>query len=559
MLRIFGAAEVRTKMFQTFIDIEVGKPLRTHPALQALVALLAALPLAAAEPAGTVPLSLFDATKMALARNHDIAIERDSFRIAGASLDRADGSYDPAFRLDARYRDHTDAMNTALSGAISPDLGPRFKNIGGSVSLSQLLPTGGTVAVAGILGKDTAESFFALLTPAYNTGFSIDLRQPLLQGLLIDPARRAIRIAKLDKDRSVASLRRTVTDTVTEVERAYWRLVAARRTVDVARKSVGLAEQQKADTVARIEAGVLPESDLAQPVAEVERRKGELFSAEELAKQTELALKLLVLGDARDPLWGTTVDPTDTPDTASRSVDLDAALTEAEQRRPELQDASLLVARQDVEIEAAKDRVKPQLDLVASYGRRGLAGTPNPDIIAIGGLPITVPEPLVGSLDTSFGTIGSNEFPDAFVGLALALPIGNRSARADAVIAEARKRQLATSYEQTRQRVAVEVRNAILGLDTAAQRIEAARAGRAAAETQLQAETDRFAVGLSTNFFVLTRQNDLAKAEVTETSALTDYRIALAALARSTGTLLEERGIRISGDGAAFAGLGGAR
>ncbi len=523
----------------------------------ALLALLAALPVAAEEPQARVPLSLYDATRMALAKNHDIAIERDSFRIAGATLDRADGSYDPGFRLSASYRDHTDAMNTALSGAIAPDLGPSYTNLASSVSLSQLLPTGGTVAVTGILGKDTAQSFFALLTPAYNTGFSIELRQPLLQGLRIDPARRAIRIAKLDKDRSEASLRRTVSDTVADVERAYWRLVAARRTVDVALRSVALAEQQRADTKVRIDAGVRPESDLAEPIAEVERRKGELFSAEEQAEQSELVLKLLVLGDARDPLWSGTVEPTDSPDAERRSVDLDTALAEAEQRRPELKDVSLLVARQDVEIEAAKERVKPQLDLVASYGRRGLAGTPNPDIIAIGGLPITIPAGLTGNLGTSFGTIGSNEFPDAFVGLALALPIGNRSARADAVIAEARKRQLATSYDQTRQRVAVEVRNAILGLDTATQRIEAARAGLAAARTQLEAETDRFAAGLSTNFFVLTRQNDLARAEVTETSALTDYRIALTALARSTGTLLEERGIRITGDAAAFAAEGG--
>ena len=51
---------------------------------------------------------------------------------------------------------------------------------------------------------------------------------------------------------------------------------------------------------------------------------------------------------------------------------------------------------------------------------------------------------MVGGLGRSFGTIGSNEFPDASVGLALALPIGNRTAKADAVIAEAQKRQLLT-------------------------------------------------------------------------------------------------------------------
>src|SRR5207248_3988559 len=68
-------------------------------------------------------------------------------------------------------------------------------------------------------------------------------------------------------------------------------------------------------------------------------------------------------------------------------------------------------------------------------------------------------------------------------------------------------------FSRSRQDVAVEVRNAYTALETAAQRIEAAKAGRAAAETQLSAEKDRFGVGLSTNFFVLTRQNELSQAE----------------------------------------------
>lgn len=540
--------EVRETMFQKILTT-----------LGALFLSVAALSLGAAEPAGAGrPLSLFDATALALGKNHEIAIERQSFRIAGASVTRAGGPYDPGFRLDARYRDRTDALNSALLGAIPPDLGPSYTDLTSSLSLSQLLPTGGTVAATGILWRGTARSALALLTPSYTTGFSVDFRQPLLQGLPIDPARRAIRVAKLERDRSVASLRRTVSDTVAAVERAYWSLVAARRTVAVARRSVDLAEQQKADTQTRIEAGILPESDLAQPVAEVERRKGDLFSAEEIEKQIGLSLKMLIVANPADPLWNETLDPIDSPEAPKRSVDLAAALAEADRKRPELQDASLLVARQEVEIEAAKDRIRPQLDLVASYGRRGLAGTPNPDIISIPGVPIAVPGPLVGSLGRSFGTIGSNEFSDAFVGLALALPIGNRTAMADAVIAEAQKRVLATRFDQARQRISVEVRSAVLAIDTAAQRLEAARAGRVAAEIQLNAESERFAAGLSTNFLVLTRQNDLVRAEFTETQALTDYRIALTSLDRSVGTLLEERRIRITGDVVAQTPGGGA-
>src|SRR6185369_15432578 len=115
------------------------------------------------------------------------------------------------------------------------------------------------------------------------------------------------------------------------------------------------------------------------------------------------------------------------------------------------------------------------------YARRGLSGRQNPDAVGFGGLPPTAPEPLMGGLGRSLGTVSENRFPDASIGLSLTLPIGNGAAKADVVAAESAKRQAALGLSRTRQQVAVEVRNAFTSLETAAQRIEAARAGRAAA------------------------------------------------------------------------------
>jgi outer membrane protein TolC len=111
--------------------------------------------------------------------------------------------------------------------------------------------------------------------------------------------------------------------------------------------------------------------------------------------------------------------------------------------------------------------------------------------------------------------------PDASVGLAFSLPLGNRAAKAGLAIAKSELSQAATFVFAAEQQVQAEVRNAVFALESARQRVEAAIAGRSAAETQLYAEQERFNVGLSTNFLVLTRQNDLT-ARVTETLALTD-------------------------------------
>jgi outer membrane protein len=500
-------------------------------------------------PAG-VPLALADATARALARNNDIAFERESFRIVDASILKADGSYDPTFRLDARYRNHTDPANSLLSGAPTGEIAPGAEGASGTASLGALLPTGGSVNLSAYGARDLTNNFLVLLSPAYSTSLGIDVRQPLLQNLRIDPARRAIRIAALDRNRGTASLRRTVADTVANVERAYWNLVAARRDVVVRDSNVRLAGEQRDDTKSRVDVGTLPESDIAQPLAELERRRGDLFASQEQMRRAELLLKLLILDTESDPLWNQTLEPSDAPEAPIVRVDLASALRTAEEKRPELAEARARVAQRGVDEDYARDRLKPQLDLVASYARRGLAGGLNPNAPATGflGGPVTVPDALEGGFGRSIGTIEEGRFPDASIGLSLTVPVFNRAAKGDVAIAKAQKSQAEILLVQQKQRVAVDVRNAVLTLDTAAQRIDAARAGRAAAETQLRAEQDRYGVGLSTNFFVLTRQNDLATAVLTETAALTDYRKALTDYARAAGTLLDERRIEIAGD-----------
>jgi outer membrane protein TolC len=525
----------------------------------ALLALLIALPAAATDEGR--PLSLAEATQRALAKNHDIALERESFHIASASLLKAAGSYDPAFHFDGGYGDHTDPVNSILSGAPPGELAPTQTGVSGSASLSQLLPTGGAVVVSTSASRDRNNSFFTILSPSWSTSLGINLRQPLLQNLKIDPARRAIRVARIERDRSTASLKRTVSDTVTAVEKAYWTLVAAQRGVVVRADNVRLADEQRSDTKTRIDVGTLPESDIAQPEAELERRKGDLYAAQEAARRAEHQLKILILDDATDPTWNETLAPSDAPETPLITIDLGKALKDAEEKRPELADASLRLARQDVELTAARDKVLPQLDLVAGYNSRGLAGSLNPNAPPVGltGQPVIVPDAMNGGFGRSWSNVFENHFPDASIGLSLTVPILNRSAKADVVIARASRTQAAISLAQQKQRVSVEVRDAAVALQTAAQRIEAARAGRQAAETQLRAEKERFDVGLSTNFFVLTRQNDLAQAILTETNALTDYRRALTDFARSVGALLEERSIEIRDDAPAIRSDGGSR
>src|SRR6185295_4808670 len=508
-----------------------------------VLASLAALGLAGASAnAAERRLTLDEAINLALQKNEGLQSEREGLAAAKAAVGGASGAYDPLLEVDGGWSRSTEPTNSVLSGATPSEIAPESKSAQGGVAIHQLLPTGGALSLRGRGSKDETEGIFARLSPAYSTQVGVELRQPLLRDRGIDGARLSVRVAKAGHRQADASLRRTLTETVAAVEQAYWALSAARLGVSVREEAVRLAEEQLGETRTRAESGAVPETELAQPRAELERRQSDLLASRESVARAENTLKLLILADTDEDLWSAQIAPAESAAVAVTPVDVAGSLQRALSARPELVAAQAIVDRRRAETSYAKNSVWPALDAVASYDRFGLAGSRNPK-----GASDPIPPSLDGDLSKSFETLGDGDFDAARVALVLSLPIRNRAARADAAIAGHVERQAENDLIRVRKVIRAEVLDAASALDTAGQRIESSRAGREAAEVQLAAEKDRYETGLSTNFLVLTRQNDLSRARLDEISALTDYRMARTEMARATGSLIEERGINIDG------------
>ena len=493
------------------------------------------------------PLTLAEATARALSRNIDIRVARDDVEAAGARELSANGSYDLRLHAEGGDHYHRDPITTLFSGAPPGSLSPWENDLTSLVSLTQLFKSGATASASASVARDTTNNVFTLFEPAFLTSLGAQVRQPLMRGFRTDTARTNLTITMLDRSRSAAVLNQQIQDTVAAVERAYWALISAQRQVTVQQASVDLAEQQRLDTQARIEARTAAALDIAQPVAEIERRRGDLLTAQEAAARAERTLKLLMTDDPGDPLWSQTLSPSDPVEVDTTRVDIQRALADAASHRPELSALSADVSVADAQVALAKDNVRPQVDLVAGYTMKGLAGGKNLGVLAFfPGSPTDPPTPLAGDLITSWHSMVDQRFPDASVAVQVDVPLGRRQAKGDLGVAVVQQRQASLRLQQTRDRVMVEVLNAATALETAAGRIQAARAGLQAARTQLQQEQERFTAGTSTNFLVLTRQNDLAQAQLTEISAATQYRQALADFGRATGMILVDRGITVN-------------
>jgi len=96
------------------------------------------------------------------------------------------------------------------------------------------------------------------------------------------------------------------------------------------------------------------------------------------------------------------------------------------------------------------------------------------------------------------------------------------------------------------QAVAAEVRNALQALDTARQRVRASGAAAQAARDKLESESRLFATGESTNFLVLTRQNEYSDARRRQVEAEAALAKAVAQYQTATATILSERQIRVA-------------
>ena len=132
--------------------------------------------------------------------------------MAGAS-----GAYDPRLKLELMARHHRDPITSIFSGAPLGHTAATDNNFASSLSVSQLLRTGAMASLTTSASREGNNSALTLFQPAYLTSLGVELRQPLLRNRAIDPARAALRVTALDRDRSGAALERQVLQTVAQV------------------------------------------------------------------------------------------------------------------------------------------------------------------------------------------------------------------------------------------------------------------------------------------------------------------------------------------------------
>jgi outer membrane protein len=522
----------------------------------------------------TKPLSLNDAIRLALENNNDIEVARNDVRIAETTLRSIQGFYDPGFIIEPTYvRNSVNGREATSDFTVNSDFSQNIKAGGGNFrvfynnfrtenSFSQAQATQG----ANLISTGSSALFSSTL------GFQFI--QPLWRDREIDSNRRQLRIQRKRLEQSDADFRRRTIETIAGVQRAYWDLVFALRDQQNRQSNLDLTRENLRRVQAQIKAGAAAPLAEAEVATELATREADLLLAAQQVTNTENTLKQLLLRDPTAAEWSTPLIPTDEPNLDQTPVNLQDALAEAKQNRPELQRLELEREVNDIDIKFFKNQTKPQIDLVGTVSLDGIAqsvGQTDPDLLVpqfsgnddllrqrlntllppelridqtFTRVPVT-PDFLVGGYNQATRNLFRSDSPNYTVGIRIQFPLRNTTAKANLAGAQIAQTRLEAQRRQQEQTVIAEVRNAVQAVETARQRILTARVGRENAEKLLEGEKKLFEVGRSTTFILFERENALVRARNEEIRAQTEYNKALADLQRATSTTLRSNNIVI--------------
>ena len=500
---------------------------------------------------GRFDLTLDDAIERALDRNLDIAVQRINPQVQDLTIASAHSAFLPTLSSNFNTRSSTSPQSSQLDGSGQvTDLDPIVTDLGSwDVGVGQQVKWGGGSYTASWNNSRTdSTNVFSNFNPSYRANFAAQYTQPILRGFNTDPARRQLLVSQLNRDISDIDLAETIANILADVRGAYWDLRYAIASLAVQEQALALAEQLVSDNRTRVEIGTLAPIDVVQAQSEAAARRQAVAAATQVLRTAELALKRLIVEGTEDELWRAEITPVDEPVIASAPIDIDAAVDRALADRTDISRTRRQQEINDVTLGDLKNQTMPALDVVGGVQLQGQGGTASLRDGLGGDVILTIP----GGLGDAINNIFDADFPVWNVGLQLTYPLGQSAQRANYARAELQIQQTNVQLRQIELQIATEVTNAALQIDAIQERIAAATAARELAEEQLTAEEIKFEVGISTNFFVVQAQRDLATAQDTELRAILDYQKALIEFDRVQRTSLNRAGISIVGGGGGF-------
>ncbi len=456
-----------------------------------------------------VELSIEECRASALEHNLELDVTLLNPALAAEGLAEEEGRFESVFTLRTLWNETDTPVSSELDSAQQ-----KFQLFEPGVRIP--LRTGGTAEIGLPVTRNETDNAFSTLNPAYTSDLQFSISHPLLRGA----GRRAtvypITIASYELQISQAQTKGEVSRQLAAVDRAYWRLYAARAVLDVRLQQLELAQAQLDRAQRRFDAGDVAEIEVLRAQAGVAEQLDGIINAQTLVLQQQRELKRVINRPGLDVGSTTHVATSSPPDPARYQFDREALLSAAIENRMELLELELRLAADLATADWSRNQALPLLALDYTYRVNGLGG----------------------SVSDTITTLQDNDFEDWSLGLRGEIPIGNEQREASVRRALVQRLQRLSTRDAREQSIRREVLDAIDAIESGWQRLIATRQSVILNTRAYQAEERQFGVGGSTSTDVLIAASNLGEAQLAEIRAIVDYQVAQVDLAFATGTLL---------------------
>jgi outer membrane protein TolC len=476
--------------------------------------LAAAGPARAQQPAG---LTLDEVLRTTLSANADIRAAAWEVERQAAGVRVAGGSFDPQMTASMSSRDERtpsfgsqDVPGILSSNTLTYGLGidQPFRSglvVSPSVSFSRLDAVGSTTG------------------PRNNAVASLGVTMPLLRGRGGGVAVASERSAAMQHSASAAQLEFRRSQSLLAATEAYWNYAAAYARIDVLREAEARSARIVEQTRTLVAADQRPAVDLIPLEANLASRRATRISGERalIGARNELGRAMGI-----QPADVARLQPPVTAFPGVAGADgvgggAPALVERALRLRPDLEASRRQRDASRDLLAGYRADARPRLDLTLTLGYQGLEAGDE-----------------LGRLFSPF--YSQQGGMHTRLEMTYAMPMRNRLAGGRALQGMIAEQQASLAYEELRREVELDAAAAAETLQRSAE--ELAQFGEAARlhGLSLASEQQRYQLGTSTIFDIISAEDGLTSATLGEIDARTRFALALARLRHTTGTLLDE-------------------
>jgi outer membrane protein len=466
----------------------------------------------------TVKLTLEEAITRTLANSPEIRVVSFDPEIARQEIAKAAGAFDPVIFNQDSWDDQDSPKNSTLY-----DVGRADRRLFES-GVRQRTPLGSEWSASYAFARNWDDVWGRTLPTRYEPMLIFQLKQSLLRDGWWEVNLAGVNIARLGHQIALVGFRDKAESLAAAVIATYWRLVQARRDLEIQQQLVDETLQALHKVEGRREIDAT-DVQLMQVRAYAKLRQADLALIRKQVKDTQDALAGLLASPEINTTSTVTIVPVTAPEFPAQPPEaatlVDQALATAMQYNPAMQEARMRIRIAEINVKVAENQRLPRLDLTGSARAQSLAATS----------------------EEAHEQLEDRQYTSYSIGLSFEQPLGNRERKAELNRRRIELHKAVAVLHTAADQIAVQVKDRARKAQTTLEQVTLQKEAAQAAANQLKAlkESEPVRDKLTPEFMLvkLQAQEIYAQTQHAEIEALTQFNVSLAELARTTGTVLQ--------------------